>query len=136
MSDLADQLAWARSHDDEARKIVEQMRNFSHQLSPESIACYIQGLLERYASLLIYDLKPLAELHDARPVLPGSDFGETCRNPIYACKEYISVRNKSVDTREVLLGEKDKVSKRCLHFFPMFKNQLKDYRKQRQQEPL
>lgn len=135
MSDLADQLAWARSHDDEAKKIVSQMRNFSHQLSPESIACYIQGVLERYASLLIYDLKPLAELHDARPVLPGSDFGGTCRNPIYACKEYMLVRNKSVDTHQALLGEKEKVSERCLHFFPMFKSQLKDYWKQRQQEP-
>jgi hypothetical protein len=121
MSDLVDQLAWARSHDDEARKMASQMHDFSNQLSPESIACYLQGLLERYASLLTYDLKPLAELRDARPVLPGSDYGATCHNPIYACKEYLLVRNETVDSRLALLGDKSTVPEQCI------KSQMKDH---------
>jgi hypothetical protein len=128
MSDLVDQLAWARSHDDEARKMASQMHDFSNQLSPESIACYLQGLLERYASLLTYDLKPLAELRDARPVLPGDDYGTTCRNSIYACEEYLLVRNASVDSRTALLGDKGMVPEQCMHFHPMFKFQMKDHR--------
>jgi hypothetical protein len=127
MSDLGSQLAWARSHDDEAQKMASQMHEFSHQLSSESIACYLEGLLERYASLLTYDLKPLAELRDARPVLPGSDYGVTCRNPIYACKEYLLVRNATVDSRVALLGEKNMVPEQCMHFCPMFKSQLNDH---------
>jgi hypothetical protein len=127
MSDLGSQLAWARSHDDEARKMASQMHDFSHQLSPESIACYLQGLLERYVSLLTYDLKPFAQLRDAQPVLPGREYGVTCRNPIYACKEYLRERNATVDSRLALLGDKGMVPKQCMHFFPMFKSQWKDY---------
>lgn len=76
--------------------MASQMHDFSHQFSSESIAYYLQGLPERYAYLLTHDLKPLAELRDARPVLPGSDYGATCRNPIYACHEYLLVRNATV----------------------------------------
>jgi hypothetical protein len=123
MSDLESQLAWARSHDDEARKIALQMHDFSDQLSPERIACYLQGLLERYASLLTYDLKPIAELRDARPVLPGSDYGATCRNPVYACEEYRFVRNETVDSRLALLGDKGMVPEQCMRFVPMAKSQ-------------
>jgi hypothetical protein len=78
--------------------IASQMHDFRHQLPSESIAYYLQGLLERYAYLLTHDLKPLAELRDARPVLPGSVYGATCRNTIYACQEYLLVRNATVDS--------------------------------------
>jgi len=131
MSDLVEKLNWAQLQDTEAQQIVNNMKNFSQQLSPESIACYMQRLLQRYAALMTYDVRPLSELPNARPVLPGNDYGispGTCRNPIYACKEYLLQRKtKAFDSKQALLGDKGLVPERCFDFFPMFQDQLQEY---------
>jgi hypothetical protein len=52
LSDLMEKLAWAREHDDEARRIAENGTAFAREhLLPEEILLYAYKLLVKYASL-------------------------------------------------------------------------------------
>ena len=88
MSDLSQQYRYAVSHDDEMRRIVENMQSFARvQLSFGSMACYVRELLTEYSQLLNYTLKPVTELGDhVRLLYPSYPHGgRQCRNPIYNC---------------------------------------------------
>ena len=52
MSDLLEQIAWAKSHDAECRQIAENARAFAlANLMPEQIYAYFHHVLQKYASL-------------------------------------------------------------------------------------
>jgi hypothetical protein len=62
MSDLLDQLQWAKDHDERCQKIAENARSFAESnLTPYKIYAYLFWTLERYGAKQNFDLRDLRE---------------------------------------------------------------------------
>jgi len=124
MSDLAEKVAWAREHDDDAKQIVNNLVRFQNQLSPKSVDCYVAGLLEAYAELLAYKPKPIKDYPNARIAVPGNDMGiqDSCTNPIFACKGHAPTCNPQIAPAPHIrasLGLMDEPIDRCWTYSPL-----------------
>ena len=71
LSDLLDQIRWAKEHDAEAHQIAENAREFAlTHLMPEHILAYCRDVLMRYASLQTFT----PTLSPCNPNDPGRQF--------------------------------------------------------------
>merc|ERR1712194_166141 len=124
ITDLAEKATWARENDAAAKKIVENLIRFQSQILPESVDCYISGLLEAYAKLLTYTPRPIEDYPGARLVVPGPDMGiHSCTNPIFACGRYVApCENKTkVALNPIILARSGKSIDRCRNYAELFR---------------
>ena len=71
LSDLIEKIHWAKTHDEEAKEIAENARQFAlNNLMPEHILYYCYKVLLKYASMQDFSPKPYLEHQNPRSPYP------------------------------------------------------------------
>lgn len=88
MDNLEEQIQWARTHEQDVKRIVEAMQNVSKSIHQENVACYVRDLFREYSKLYKDPLDPIEKLPRVHQIMPdicigdgGSDFQKHAPTP-------------------------------------------------------
>ena len=77
LSDVIEQIQWARDHDDEVQRIVRQAQEFTQRnLLPHQILCYHVRVLDEYAKRLISPVEVHSGMEEVQHGIDESHIGK------------------------------------------------------------